>query len=281
MSFLDYFKKDQHIDFEIVTDGIERKYSSIVDEISETAIIIRITEDDFNIKQFKPGSKGVVSGKRKELQFSLDVEIVTVKKPSCIELKRIPSRSYLRVNAFIIMEYKKITDKSEFEKRKKYILNMSSDCEDYLFSSTHQGSEEIEPASSIPSEMLSEIHSIHRKLDYIIKLLGKSDEENIFNRDLVDVNLSGSGIKFKCMDELQPGDCLDIKLVLPVSSRIIIELIGEIVRTVRLSEQDEPSVDNRYESAVKFAVINEDDREFIIRYVFRRQRELLRAEEST
>ena len=99
-----------------------------------------------------------------------------------------------------------------------------------------------------------------------------------FSSRRFEINISGSGLKFKSQDSINEGDFLDIKLVLPIASGVIIELIGEVVHVEGSSEKNDASQPDMKDIAVKFAAINEDDREFIIRYVFKRQRELLRAE---
>jgi len=253
---------------------------SKVEDISDTALTIKIIEDDFNINDVSTGTKVTIWGKRGGLKYSLNAEIDSIENSSVIQLKHIHSRSNLRVDAFIIFQYNKITEEKFFEKRKKYIQHMTSDSESSVFAPARYVSEDVETQTNIPPEIINEINSIHRKLDFIIKHLGGVEEENIFNREPVEVNISGSGLGFKCSEDYKPEDYLDIKLVLPISSGIIIELIGQVVRCNSLSEKTADSDERLNEIAVKFAAVNEDDREFIIRYVFKRQRELLRAEEN-
>ena len=100
------------------------------------------------------------------------------------------------------------------------------------------------------------------------------------SEEQTEVNLSGSGMKFKTCDNLKPGDFLDMKMVIPMSSGIVIEFIAEVVRGVKTSDNSINEKSDEKEIAVKFVAINEDDREMIIRYTFKRQRELLRAYES-
>lgn len=280
MRFIDYLEKGQSIDFEIEKADQRPKYMARVEDISDTSLVIRIIEDDFNIDEVSPGIKGIIWGKRKELKYSINVTVDSIENSSLISLKYIPSRTHLRVDAFLIIEYNKITEENFLEKRKRYIQHMSPDREGYVFIPSRNISEDIESQTNLPPEIINEIQGIHRKLDFIIRLLGKSDKENIFNREPVEVNLSGSGMKFRCKEGFVSGDFLDIKLVLPISSGILIELIGQVVRCNSLIEEKTDSVKGLNEVAIKFIAINEDDREFIIRYIFKRQRELLRAEED-
>ncbi len=276
MSFHDYVQQGQTVDFEIELSGKRPKYLARVADISDEVLKISFIEKDYNKDDIGRETKGIIWGKKRGLQYSLYVEVQDVDyEHHEITLKHVPSRTHLRVDAFIKLDYKKISEEELQEKRKKYILNMAGDSEAYLIHQQRLLSEEFESQASIPPEIINEIHSINRKLDFIIKIIGRQDEENIFNKKPIEVNLSGSGIRFHSQDVFSEKDYLDMSIVLPVSSGIMIEMIGEVVRCAPL-DNDEAVND----IAIKFVAINEDDRECIIRYVFKRQRELLRAEES-
>ncbi len=280
MSFTDYIEKGQVIDLEIELSDTHPIYAARVEEISDSIISVKIIDTDFTAENDFAKKKGIIWGKKKGLKYSFYVIIESIKNSSVFLLKHIPSRSHLRIDAFLIFEYKEITDTGVLQKRKKYIHTMSPDSEGYVFTPSRTISDETDLQTSIPPELINEINSIHRKLDFIIKFLGKTDQENIFNKDPEEVNISGSGMRFTTTEEYKPGDFLDIKLVLPISSGIIIETIGQVVRVNTLADAVQKNDAVRYAIAVKFITINEDDREFIIRYVFKRQRELLRTEEE-
>ncbi len=275
MSFPDYLTKGQVVDFEIEIEDKRPKFMSRVVEVDETNLVITIEEPDFSSEGITEGTKGIIWGKKRGLQYSLYVEVAAMQDNITVSLKHLPSRTHLRVDAFIKMTWKTISESDFLAKKKKYVLNMAPDSEEYLRAPQRFLGDDHDATSNIPPEIISEMHSIHRKLDFIIKILGQQDADNIFNIEPIEVNLSGSGLRFKTTDELPEDTYLDIELVLPISSGIIIGLIGQVVRTL-------PTTDGPQEKeiALKFAAVNEDDRECIIRYVFKRQRELLRAEEN-
>ena len=281
MSVSNYFQEGQVLDFEIEKGDKRPKLMSRVETISNEEFSIKIIENDFDINDITTDMKGIVIGKKRGLKFSIHVEVDSIISPFTVQLRQIHSRSqYLRIDAFIAFKYKKINE-NEFQiKRKQYVQTMTTDGETSLLASSRYISDELEIQQAIPPEIINEIHSIHRKLDFILKLISKPGNDNIFNREPEEINISGSGLKIKSEDNIQPGDYLDIKLVLPIASGVIIELIGEVVHVEKLSEKKDASQPAMNEIAVKFAAINEDDREFIIRYVFKRQRELLRAESN-
>jgi len=277
VNFLDYLSSEQTIDFEIELNDSRIHLPARVAEIDSEVLTVKLDESD-DVLTIQPGTKGIVWGKKKGLKFSLYVEVTTVREKCFFTLKHIPSRTHLRVDAFLQFSYCKISETEYAEKRKRYIQNTTQENDPYLYPPSRYGSEESDSAS-IPIEIIQEIHSIHRKLDFIIKFLGKSaQEEDIFNKKPVEVNISGSGLKFICDEALSRNDLLDIKMVLPVSSGIIIDLVGQVTRSTPVADTSSENAKGLREVAARFVAVNEDDREFIIRYVFRRQRELLRSE---
>jgi hypothetical protein len=281
VSVSNYFQVSQILDFEIEKGDKRRKLMSRVKNIANEEFSINIIEDDFNINDITTGMKGIVIGKKRGLKFSIHVEVDSIMPPSTVQLRQIHSRSeHLRIDAFISFKYNKISEKEFQIKRKQYVQTMTTDGDSSLLASSRYINDDLEIQQAIPPEIINEIHSIHRKLDFILKIISKPDDDNIFNREPEEINISGSGFKFKSADNLKSGDYLDIKLVLPIASGVIIELIGEVVHVVRSSDKNDASLPDMKDIGVTFAAINADDREFIIRYVFKRQRELLRAESN-
>ncbi len=66
-----------------------------------------------------------------------------------------------------------------------------------------------------------------------------------------------------------------------MSTAIVIDFISEVVRVIKSAGNPGSNDPESSEIAVKYVAINEDDREMIIRYTFKRQRELLRASEGS
>ncbi len=280
MSVSDYLKNGQDVSFQVETPDISPKFLSIVEEVKNSHFIIKIIDEKFDLNNILNISDAVVLGVKAGLEYSLKVKIEKIDN-NIITLEYIPSRSHLRVNSYVILNYKVITGDEFIEKRKKFIQNISHDTEDYLYQSHIFSSDEIDyKTEHTTADLVNEIKTLHKKMDYIIKLLVKSDDENIIEREHTEVNLSGSGMKFNSTDNLKTGDFLDIKMVLPMSSGIVIEFIAEVVRVIRPSDKTICGDEGLREVAVKYVAVNEDDREMIIRYTFKRQRELLRAFES-
>lgn len=281
MTFEDYLRTGQVIDFEIEQADRRLRYASRVSSMHEATLVIEPLETAPPAHAVKPGTKGILWGKRGGLQYSLHVEVAHVDAAGLIGLNHIPARTHLRVDALVKMICRKISAEEYQSKRRKFELNMAAEADDFARSANALRGDDGEcPASGVPAELMAEIQSIHHKLDFIIRQLGTHDEVNLFTCEPVAVNISGSGLRFCSATHYCAGDLLDITLLLPISSGVVVELVGQVMRCSEPGGAGETPEAGQYDTAVKFLAVTEDDRECIIRYVFKRQRELLRAEDS-
>ncbi len=84
------------------------------------------------------------------------------------------------------------------------------------------------------------------------------------------INISGSGFSFWQTSKYKKDTILQLSAVLPLDTPVLVKAVGTVV--------DDPLYDDAYKMfrhKVNFEVIHEDDRELIIRYTFKRQRELI------
>ncbi|MDD5722875.1 MAG: PilZ domain-containing protein [Syntrophales bacterium] len=84
------------------------------------------------------------------------------------------------------------------------------------------------------------------------------------------VNISGSGIRFIADQEFLLNDTIALRIFLPLASQVCVYVLGKVT----FSAQSE--TEGRYNIAARFVDIPETDREAIIKYVFKRQRDVLR-----
>jgi len=277
----DYLKKGQEVSFQIEDPEVSPKYISIVKDINDDQFTINVQDDSFKSLDISTKSDVVVYGTKAGLEYTLKVKVKKIDN-NLITLNYIPSRSHLRVNSYVILNYKIISAKEYKEHKNKYIQNISHDTEENLYKSQIFTGEELDlTAEHTSAEILNEIRTLNKKIDFIINYLIKPDDKNILDEEQSEVNLSGSGIKFISSDNLKTGDFLKMKLVLPLSTGIVIDFIAEVIRVIKPVGNAESNDPESSEIAVKYVAINEDDREMIIRYTFKRQRELLRAFEGS
>jgi len=85
-----------------------------------------------------------------------------------------------------------------------------------------------------------------------------------------DLRLSGSGLSFYSEEEMRPGDYLLLTIVLQFERPVLVKAVGEIVNVSGIERPEKGFL-----NGIRFALVNEDDREFIVKYAFKRQRELI------
>lgn len=133
----------------------------------------------------------------------------------------------------------------------------------------------LEEIEETPTKILHHIIELHRKMDILIETVAP------VNRSLVevpkerDVCISASGIRINLESPSLPGQRIALCIVLPFIPPVNVFIIGEVIRN-DISEHLPPEEDMIHETAVNFIEIKEDDRETLIRYIFKRQRDILR-----
>ncbi len=110
---------------------------------------------------------------------------------------------------------------------------------------------------------------LNAKLDFIIEALNARKEGHA-DLPFRQVNLSAGGMSFTSTQDYKPGAILEIKMI-PYTLRAPLALCiyGEVVRCRKAGKE--------FSTAVKFILIGDDVRDELVRYVFERQREILRA----
>ncbi|MGD0821167.1 MAG: PilZ domain-containing protein [Desulfomonilia bacterium] len=113
---------------------------------------------------------------------------------------------------------------------------------------------------------------VNRKLDLLIHMFLADDFRSLMNTSPKDVNISASGMRFISNEAYEIGDFVEIHLILPMVPLLFVRLVGEVIRQKALTSAQI----KRYAVAVKYLQVDNDTRDDIIRYLFRRQREVLR-----
>jgi len=192
-------------------------------------------------------------------------------------------REYLRIDDFISFEYSYM-ERAEYERVKNDYLaktkaaGQRANPSIALFVQTASESKgENEALSDMNSPLIPMLLSLDKKLDMIISLLDeKGEKQKMLQKKTIKVNIGGMGLRFPAEEQFKKGDILELKMGFPLVPPVNILALGEVVRTEK--EQGEEQL---FQTAIKFAVIDEEDRERIIRYIFQRQRESIRAEKQS
>ncbi|MBI5809655.1 MAG: PilZ domain-containing protein [Deltaproteobacteria bacterium] len=129
---------------------------------------------------------------------------------------------------------------------------------------------EIEPSPEENPRLYELLFDINQKLNMLIRHM--SDKNGFNMPEARDVNISGGGLRFFCSDFFKEGEKLILKTFLPTFAHAI-KIRCEVVRSI-------PAGAGGYEVAVKYVNMDEGTREKIIKYIFAKQRKLLRHDKA-
>jgi hypothetical protein len=121
-----------------------------------------------------------------------------------------------------------------------------------------------DPDDQVIAEWLKTINS---KLNSIIRMM-TIHHEGFDQLPLQSINISGGGISFSAETPFSPGDIIEFKLILTMQYPLSLFLYGEVVE----ASEHNPE----HNTCVQFIAIDDFIRDEIIRYVFEKEREILR-----
>ena len=165
-------------------------------------------------------------------------------------------REYSRVDAYIPFEYRIVAN----EEKDHIQSRISGDA----------AAPELRPILDIGDRdyIFGEwLKILNLKLDTVIRLI-TLQREGFFGLPFKAVNISGGGMSFLLPQPIAPGVILEIKLMLTRNQPIAMCLYGEVAKSV-------PRDDN-YLIAVRYVRMDVSIRDEIIRFVFEREREIIR-----
>ncbi|MFQ5431344.1 MAG: PilZ domain-containing protein [Nitrospinota bacterium] len=112
--------------------------------------------------------------------------------------------------------------------------------------------------------------SIEQKLNVLMKLAGDK-AHGIPNAEKGIVkDISAKGVKMKTEADLNKGEYLMLRISPPTFPSFILDAVGKVLSS-------DPAGKSARHCKVEFTALNPDDREILIAYVFKRQREILRS----
>ncbi len=167
-------------------------------------------------------------------------------------------REYSRVDAYLPVAVRSLTGEEKLGARSR--------------SSVESALTDQPALPHIEDKALSEcLQIISSKLDTILKMLAFQAKGHNLLR-FTNVNISAGGISIALEETYRTGEFLEVRLMLPTVPYNIFYVYGDVVKS-------EP-VGGKIFVFVEFTEIDEDIREQIVKYVFERQRELIRKKRS-
>lgn len=167
-----------------------------------------------------------------------------------------PGREYSRANVYIPFEYR-IVPREERDRVQARI-------------SCHQtmGEDGRLPSGGSGDPLLDEwLKILNSKLDTIIRLM-TLQQDGIFRLACKAVNISGGGMGFYLQEAISPGEILEIKIALAFQRPVVLFIYGEVVKA-------DPKPEG-YFIAVHFVHMDDSIRDMIVRFVFEKEREIIR-----
>lgn len=122
--------------------------------------------------------------------------------------------------------------------------------------------------AGLPETLMDFLETINAKLDMLLSIASQDHLQNNFPISINIVEISGAGLIFMADREFQLDDRVELVIFL---SQIPLRIAGAIGRIHR---RDEISAKSAW--VVDFTAIRETDREAIVQFVFRQQREQIR-----
>jgi hypothetical protein len=127
---------------------------------------------------------------------------------------------------------------------------------------------EFRTLTDVENKVLSDwLKMLNAKLDTIINIL-TFQREGFSALPFLKVNISGAGLRFPSPEKYSRGDIIELKMLLPMMPPIALYVYGEVIEV--------ESIISGFETAVKFIAMDEDIRDEIVKFVFQKQREMLR-----
>lgn len=185
------------------------------------------------------------------------------------------ARAHLRMDVVIPLQYRRI-NQQECEEIERALLDDSqqeaSSCS-FSLQPFMQGEGRDDDVNHADPFVLNALIDINIKLNLIISLFRSGGEGNILNRAPSKVNLSEGGIAFAAQEEIREGDYIVLEMLLPIFPIAVIKTVCKAVRVNKLQ-------DGGCTVGTKYMAIRGEDRDKIVHYLFKRQRERLRAHKA-
>ncbi|MCX7856649.1 MAG: PilZ domain-containing protein [Deltaproteobacteria bacterium] len=182
-------------------------------------------------------------------------------------------RQYFRLKEDLLVEFREI-EEYEFEKVRE---RMNDDFQKtFLKSILLNPNEQKRQKRTQEFEIfLAYLDAINRKLDTILEWIEKKRDRPSFFKCLFTVDVSGSGIRFVSPKRPQKP-YLELVIYLPFSFTSKIRTIAEILRV----KEEKKNGKSLWEVAARYIEITEEDRDLLVSYILKRQREMIKKSKA-
>ena len=111
------------------------------------------------------------------------------------------------------------------------------------------------------------------KMDHMLALMAQREEGAGSFLEGQGLNISGKGMRICCEKPIEEGRILDVRARMFRFPVVILKLFGKVLRVKQINQNGEA----KYEIALEFLDLDKDAEEWIISYVFQKQRKAIRS----
>ncbi len=186
-------------------------------------------------------------------------------------MERNDNREYYRIEDRISIKFRKISEEE---------FNLIEHSIRYAPANSFISQDEIPIIKELEADeqkkkdpLFTYIKIIERKLDTILEYLSENiDSSKQYITRYLKVNISGSGIRFITDVDINEGDYVELIIILPIFPHSRISILCKVLRSIKY-EQDNRTLND---IALQYITINENNRDMLIKYIFMKEREMLR-----
>jgi len=230
---------------------------------SYDAVVVAVNNEGITLQPSRESKPNISKGQLLLISagnFCATAKLIEVKNDA-MKLEWVERRGYFRINDMMPITYKKLREGSVPTRAR-------------LFSGygvEETGYEDV-PDETISPKLWKLLGDINSKLSSILDVLHLK-KEGLLDTGNQYINISASGIKVIINDEVEAGDMLELKLLLPTCPQTGIIVSGKVVRTRPIDE-------GKHEVSLAFCGITDEVTNAIMQYTIIRQRELMRKSEN-
>ncbi len=129
---------------------------------------------------------------------------------------------------------------------------------------------DLPPDEGISPDLWKLLLDINSKLNLVLDVL-HPESQSLSQAPSIPISLSASGIRLKTELPFNPGDLLELRILLQLQYPLWLALYGHVVKKVPLS-------DTVNDLAIRFCDMDEEIRDKISQYCLKRQREIIREQ---
>jgi len=281
VSICKYLALEQEVELEISVGKRNTNLVGVIKDVQDKIVVVKIRNLLKSYHQILEGAKAHISGRKGSLYFEIPAkvtrgdELPLIKLTPTSETIVTQKREFVRVEDCLPCTFT-LLSKDDYEDAQKEHLGKTVNkigVEMCLPDMWHQEREALDKNGEVGMVLIQLLTNIDRKLSIVMDSINPSGKKPLIQKDGILKNISASGAKIYSNEELTVGDILKLEIILPTFPISPITVFGESVRVERLEKNQQ----QRFGIVVKYATIREEDQDTLIRYVFQRQRALLRS----